>query len=221
MELAIMSSPTWKAGIRLAFLSLTASACASEVVSDEIGRPVVTMVTDLGRITLEIYEREAPLSAGSFLKFVDDDLYQDAGFYRVVSPENDNGQPLISVIQGGLLHDTESLPSVPLETTEMTGILHQDGVISLARGAPDSGSGAAFFICIGAQPSLDFGGRRNADELGFAAFGKVIEGMDVVRAIHGQDADGPSESPYTKGQILAEPVRILEAYRQRRSATVK
>ena len=82
MELAIMSSPNWKAGIRLAFLSLTASACASEVVSDEIGRPVVTMVTDLGRITLEIYEREAPLSAGSFLKFIDDDLYPIAVFCR-------------------------------------------------------------------------------------------------------------------------------------------
>jgi peptidyl-prolyl cis-trans isomerase A (cyclophilin A) len=193
----------------------------AEDLDGETGNPVVTMVTELGPITLEIYLSQAPQSAGSFLKFIDEDLYQDGGFYRVVSPENDNGQPLISVIQGGLLQDTESLPPVPLETTRMTGILHQDGVISLARGAPDSGSGAAFFICIGAQPSLDFGGKRNADGLGFAAFGKVIEGMDVVRAIHGQDADGPSESPYTKGQILAEPVRILEAHRQRRSATVR
>lgn len=216
-----MSSPNWKSGLLLASLSLTAPACASEVVSDEIGRPVVTMVTELGRITLEIYANEAPLSAGSFLKFIDEDLYQDAGFYRVVSPENDNGQPFISVIQGGLLQDTDSLPSVPLETTKTTGILHQDGVISLARGAPDSGSGAAFFICIGPQPSLDFGGKRNADGLGFAAFGRVIEGMDVVHAIHGQNADGPSESPYTKGQMLVEPVRILEAYRQPRSAAVK
>jgi peptidyl-prolyl cis-trans isomerase A (cyclophilin A) len=212
-----MSTSLWKVACLLAVVPLTAPACASAGPSSEAGNPVVTLVTELGDITLEIYESQAPQSAGSFLQYVDEDLYQDAGFYRVVSPENDNGQPVISVIQGGLLSDIEPLSPVPLETTKMTGILHQDGAISLARGAPASGSGAAFFICIGAQPSLDFGGQRNTDGLGFAAFGKVIEGMDVVLKIHGQNADGPSDSPYTQGQMLVKPVRILEAYRQGRS----
>mgnify|MGYP001819449414 FL=1 len=216
-----MNTFLWKVACLLAFVPLTAPACATAGPSGETGNPVVKLVTELGDITLEIYESRARQSAGSFLQYVDGDFYQNAGFYRVVSPENDNGQPIISVIQGGLLTDVEPLSPVPLETTKMTGILHQDGVISLARGAPGSGSGAAFFICIGAQPSLDFGGQRNADGLGFAAFGKVIEGMDIVRKIHGQNADGPSDSPYTEGQMLAKPVRILEAYRQGRSEPLK
>jgi peptidyl-prolyl cis-trans isomerase A (cyclophilin A) len=70
-----------------------------------------------------------------------------------------------------------------------------------------------FFICIGDQPGLDYGERRNADEQGFAAFGKVVDGMEVVRKINGLAAAGPSESEYTKGQILAEPVAITRVRR--------
>jgi peptidyl-prolyl cis-trans isomerase A (cyclophilin A) len=174
---------------------------------------IVKLTTDLGDIRIELYEERSPKSVGSFLSFVDAGLYEGAAFYRVVSPENDNGDPVISVIQGGLLDGDDILPGIEHETTEMTGILHQDGVISLARGAPGTGSGAAFFICIGAQPSLDFGGMRNKDGLGFAAFGKVINGMDVVRQIHAQEAQGQSESPYMEGQILSEYVVIRSAHR--------
>ena len=93
------------------------------------------------------------------------------------------------------------------------GILHTDGVISLGRTEPGTGGGGAFFICIGDQPALDFGETRNPDKLGFAAFGKVIDGMDVVRNIQQRDATAPSDSEYTAGQILAEPVLIKKAYR--------
>ena len=86
-------------------------------------------------------------------------------------------------------------------------------MISLARSEPGTGSGAAFFICIGAQPALDFGGSRNADGQGFAAFGQVIKGMDVVHAIHRREALGPSESDYMKGQMLTEFVSIRAAQR--------
>lgn len=194
-------------------LAVTASfAAASEHRTDDVA--LVTLVTELGEISVEVYESRAPLSAGSFLRYIDEGLYENAVFYRVVSPRNDRGSPVISVIQGGLLDSDEEPAGVPLETTDVTGIRHEDGTISLARSAPDSGSGAAFFICIGAQPSLDFGGRRNTDGMGFAAFGKVIAGMDVVHSIHRQDAGAPSDSAYTIGQMLTRPVKILKAFRE-------
>jgi peptidyl-prolyl cis-trans isomerase A (cyclophilin A) len=91
--------------------------------------------------------------------------------------------------------------------------LHQDGVISLARGAPGTASGAAFFICIGDQPALDFGGQRNTDGQGFATFGRVVKGMDVVHDIHQRDANAPTESEYMRGQLLTEVVKIVKARR--------
>lgn len=147
---------------------------------------------------------------------LDAELYNGAGFYRTVYPENDNGNPKISVIQGGVLPGTEGLPPVSHETTGQTGILHKDGVISLARGEVGTGGGAAFFICIGDQPSLDMGGGRavSGDGQGFAAFGRVIRGMDVVRTIHQSRPSGNTEDAYLAGQILDPPIKILRAYRK-------
>ena len=175
----------------------------------------VIIETDLGSIEIEVLIDEAPLSGGSFLAHVDAGLMNDGAFYRTVSPENDHGSPQISVIQGGLLPNAEGLPPVKHETTQQTGILHVDGVISLARGAVDTGSGAAFFICIGAQPSLDTGGGRasSGDGQGFAAFGRVTKGMNVVRKIHRSKTSQDSDDAYTAGQILDPPVRIRGAYR--------
>lgn len=173
----------------------------------------VVLETELGAITIEVYEDRAPLSSASFLAYVDAGYYDGAAFYRVVTLENDNGSPLIEVIQGGVTDEARQLPPVEHETTQETGIVHEDGVISLARSDPGTASGEAFFICIGDQPALDYGATRNPDGLGFAAFGRVIEGMDVVRAIHGRDANGPSEDPYTDGQILTSNVTIVSASR--------
>ena len=191
-------------------------ACSPDGASDPGAETLVVMETALGDITVAVDEQRAPNSAASFLEYVDKGLYKGGGFYRVVNPQNDHGNPVISVVQGGVLDGEERLKAVPLETTGATGIRHEDGVISLARGAPDSGSGAAFFICIGAQPGLDFGGQRNPDGLGFAAFGRVVQGMHVVHAIHQQSAQGASDSPYTAGQMLDEPVLISKAYRKMR-----
>lgn len=172
--------------------------------------------TEKGVIELALYPDQAPLSAGSFLAHLDAGLYAGSGFYRTVYPENDNGSPKISVIQGGVLPGTDGLPPVGHETTEQTGILHKDGVISLARSEVGTGSGAAFFICIGDQPSLDMGGGRavSGDGQGFAAFGRVISGMDVVHAIHRAKPSGDTEDAYLAGQILDPPVRIVRAYRK-------
>ena len=168
----------------------------------------VLIETDAGSFVVEVYTDQAPVSSASFLAYVDAGLYTGAVFYRTVRKDNDRGSPIIEVIQGGLLDEDRALKPVAHESTLFTGILHTDSTISLARAEPGTGGGAAFFICVGDQPGLDYGASRNPDGLGFAAFGRVIEGMDVVRAIHKMDASSPSDSEYTNGQMLTEPVRI-------------
>lgn len=173
----------------------------------------VTMTTSQGDIAIDLYLDKAPITAGNFLRLVDGGHLQGGSFYRVVSYENDNGNPKIEVIQGGLGGESES-PFGPIEheTTEQTGILHEDGVISMARGDVGTAS-SEFFICIGNQPGLDYGNLRNPDQQGFAAFGRVVSGMDVVKRINTLPADAPSESDYTRGQILSNPVDILSVRR--------
>jgi peptidyl-prolyl cis-trans isomerase A (cyclophilin A) len=167
----------------------------------------VQMKTELGEIILEIDEDAAPITAGNFLRYLDEDRFDGATFYRVVTLQNQpDNDILIEVIQGGL-GDSENhpnrLPPIRHETTRETGILHKDGVISMARNEPGT-AGAEIFICIGDQPDLDFGGLRNSDGQGFAAFGKVIEGMEVVRRTQQQPE---------KQQRLAEPVKIVSVKR--------
>lgn len=195
--------------LTLALVVFGVSSCGSS----EPKPILVEMTTDLGQFTVAVNVAAAPESSKSFLQFVDGKHYEGATFYRTVTKENDNGSPIIEVIQGGLADDASTPAPVAHETTEQTGILHKDGVISLARAEPGTGSGAAIFICIGDQPALDFGAVRNPDKQGFAAFGKVVKGMDVVRAIHQREADAPTDSPYLAGQILTEPVVIQSARR--------
>jgi peptidyl-prolyl cis-trans isomerase A (cyclophilin A) len=178
------------------------------------GEVHVVLDTDAGAIEIAVDTAHAPLSAGDFLRYVDAGLYDGAAFYRVVRADNDHGTPKIEVVQGGLTDESRALPPIAHETTRETGILHRDGTVSLARGQPGTGSGAAFFICIGDQPALDFGGTRNPDGLGFAAFGHVVRGMDVVRKIQAMKSDAPSDSPYMAGQLLTEPVVIRHARRR-------
>ena len=167
----------------------------------------VRMVTDLGVIVIELFVDKAPISSANFLAYADKGLLDGGSFYRTVSPKNDNNPATISVIQGGLNRDDSPLPSIAHETTAATGLRHTDGVISMARDAPGS-AGSEFFICLGDNPALDFGGARNKDGQGFAAFGRVVEGMDVVRAIHQAPTVSKADDPYLKGQIIEKPVKI-------------
>ncbi|NPA37749.1 MAG: peptidylprolyl isomerase [Chlorobi bacterium] len=147
--------------------------------------PEVVMETPYGDIVIEIYEDKAPVTASNFMRYVDEDRFKDAVFYRVVTPDNQPDNDVkIEVIQGGLFDDNhpDALPPITHETTQETGINHLDGTISMARNEPGTAS-SEFFICVGDQPELDFGGRRNPDGQGFAAFGRVVEGMDVVKKI--------------------------------------
>lgn len=178
------------------------------IFSGGTGNPTVLIKTELGDITIEIYEKDAPITAVNFLKYVDEGRYKDGCFYRVVTMANQpNNDIKIEVIQGGLSSETQGnmLPPIEHETTDRTGILHKDGVISMARSKPGTAT-SEFFICVGDQPELDFGGNRNPDGQGFAAFGKVIAGMDVVNKIHQQPVDG---------QMLDPRIKILEIVRSK------
>jgi peptidyl-prolyl cis-trans isomerase A (cyclophilin A) len=162
--------------------------------------PRVLIKTELGDITVDIYEKDAPITAANFLKYVGNNLFDGATFYRVVTMDNQpNNDVKIEVIQGGLGfgESEERFPPIEHETTVRTRIKHKDGVISMARNEPGSAS-SEIFICINDQPELDFGGQRNPDGQGFAAFGKVIEGMDVVRKIQQQPAEGQMLNPKIK-----------------------
>ena len=172
----------------------------------------VLMTTSLGEIEMEIYTDAAPITATNFMRLVDGSHLDGGSFYRAVSPKNDNGSPIISVIQGGLGDAEGPYPPIAHETTADTGLLHVDGAVSMARA--DIGTASTeLFICIGDQPALDFGATRNPDGQGFAVFGRVVKGMDVVKAIHTQPADAPTESAYTAGQILEQPVAIISVRR--------
>lgn len=172
----------------------------------------VTLDTARGAIEIELYSNSAPITVENFLRYVDGGYYDGASFYRTVSPSNDNGSPVISVIQGGRGDAPSPFAPIEHETTQRTGVLHLDGTISMARGGPGTAA-SEFFICIGDQPALDFDALRNPDGLGFAAFGRVVSGMDVVRAIHAAPADASTDDEYVRGQMLEAPIVISAARR--------
>ncbi|MFZ0454507.1 MAG: peptidylprolyl isomerase [Ignavibacteriaceae bacterium] len=166
--------------------------------------PLVLIKTEMGNIEVEIYQNKAPISAGNFLNCVDGGVYKDSYFYRTVTPNNQPDDDIkIEVIQGGLLDKADDYPPIKHETTKKTGILHKDGTISYARNEPGTAT-TEFFICIGNQPELDYGGKRNPDRQGFAAFGRVVKGMDIVRKIHKQPAEK---------QMLKPKIRIFNIER--------
>ena len=159
-------------------------ACESEK------NPTIIMETSLGTITLQLFPKKAPNTVKNFLSYIEQNRYNECHFYRVV---HSNNQPenkiLIEVIQGGLGIDKHplELKSIIHENTDQTNILHKNGTISMARLEPGTAS-SEFFICINDQPELDFGGKRNPDGQGFAAFGQVIKGMEIVRTIQMMDS---------------------------------
>lgn len=170
--------------------------------------PLVCVSTELGDISIEVYVDKAPITAKNFLRYVDEHRFKPASFYRVVRLNNQPHNDIkIEVIQGGIgfVESEMRLPSIAHERTDRTGIVHKEGTVSMARREPGTAS-SEFFICIGDQPELDFGGKRNPDGQGFAAFGRVTQGMDVVRTIHQQPAEG---------QMLISPIQITQFERIR------
>ena len=181
----------------------------------------IVIETAFGEIAIQLATARAPRTVANFLAYVDAGLYDGGRFHRTVRLDNQSNANLrkeaigagidagadrtrlpnddiaIEVIQGGINPERAGELSAPivLERTSETGLAHVDGTISMARLTPDSAV-SDFFICINDQPALDFGGQRNPDGQGFAAFGQVTSGMDVVRAIQGQPSDGQALDPH-------------------------
>jgi peptidyl-prolyl cis-trans isomerase A (cyclophilin A) len=157
--------------------------------------PRVRIVSAVGDIDLEIALDKAPLSAANFLRYVDARLYDGTSFFRTVTMANQPDNPVkIEVIQGGDVPEAKAFTAIAHETTAVTGLRHLDGSVSMARAEPGTAS-SNFFICLGDQPELDFNGRRNPDGQGFAVFGQVVVGMEVVRRIHSAPCDKQSLTP--------------------------
>src|SRR6266568_3252311 len=166
----------------------------------------VLIQTEKGDIEVELNAAEAPITVANFLKYVDAKLYDGGRFHRTVKPDNQPDNKIkIEVIQGGINPDKtkEEWPTIKLERTRDTKLSHKDGTVSMARDGPDTAT-SDFFICIGDQPELDFGGKRNPDGQGFAAFGRVVKGMDKVKKIQAAPAED---------QSLAPPIKILKIIR--------
>ena len=170
-------------------------------------------MTDLGEFVISVDLRRAPLSSGAFLQQVGAGRFDGGQFWRSVKYDTDRGEPPIEVIQASIAEPFEAA-FVEHEPTSRTGLRHTDGVVSLPRaeGTPSSASG--FFITIGDQPPLDAGSERIADREGFAAFGRVIDGMDLVREIHSRETSSGAPSGFLVGQMLKQPIRILRAAEQ-------
>jgi peptidyl-prolyl cis-trans isomerase A (cyclophilin A) len=179
---------------------LFAGACLfSSCTHKKYKEPTIEIKTNFGDIVVELYPEKAPKTVAAFLSYVDSGYYKNGSFYRVLKEEDQPSNAFKSqLIQGGIWQSQYkkqlSLPGIPHETTRQTGILHKNGAISLARTAPGTAN-TEFFICIGDQPAYDYGGSANSDGQGFAAFGKVIEGMDVVKQIHDQPDNQTNFTP--------------------------
>lgn len=161
--------------------------------------PTVKVQTLFGSIIMELYPEKAPLSVAAFLKNVESGAYKNSNFYRVMKAEDlPSSVEKTELIQGGIHYSNptlvKELGKIALETTEQTGLHHEAGSVSLARSTEES-SASEFFISLNKSPAFDFGGSSHTDKQGYAVFGKVIEGMDVVRKIHAQSSNGAAFTP--------------------------
>ncbi|MFD1611413.1 peptidylprolyl isomerase [Sphingomonas tabacisoli] len=185
-----------------AFFSLLLALLATPALA----APRVAIKTSLGTILVEVNERAAPISSKNFLRYVDAGKLDGTTFYRAARSPS---APQFGLIQGGIDHDMRrAFFSIDHEPTSKTGLKHVDGTLSMARNAPGTAMGD-FFICVGAQPSLDARGNYP----GYAAFGRVISGMGVVKKILAAPTWVGRGSGALKGQMMMKRVPIISAKR--------
>ncbi len=203
LPLLFPSNKNWTL-FTLLFFFLSLPSCDEETFPE----PTVKIETNFGDIYVQLFPGKAPKTVSAFLGYADAGLYKESSFYRVLKEEDQPSSSFKSeLIQGGLWQARSSelakLRGIEHEPTTLTGLLHENGTISLAR--TDTGTATSeFFICIGKQPAYDFGGAANPDGQGFAAFGKVVKGMDVVKAIHSEPNDETN---------FQDPVEIIDITR--------
>jgi peptidyl-prolyl cis-trans isomerase A (cyclophilin A) len=198
-----------------ATLALSVTLATATLLQAQGAKPVrVRVQTALGDIVLELDPAKAPGTTANFLRYVDAGHYDGGTFHRTVKMDNQPESTIkIEVIQAGVSEKLakQGFPAIPLERTSITGLKHVDGAVSMARGTADSAT-SGWFICINDQPSLDFGGQRNPDGQGFAAFGRVVSGMDVVRKIQ-QAPSSADRKTNTEAQKLTPPIAISKVSR--------
>jgi len=168
-------------------------------------KPHVAIQTDHGTIVVELEDKKAPITSANFLRYVDARKYDGGTFYRASRIKGVKGA---GSIQGGPPDRVRRFAPIAHESTRQTGIKHRAGTISMARNAPGTAT-CDFFICASPQPYLDAHPGAAGDNQGFAAFGGVVQGLDVVKKILALKADGPALYPAMKGQMLNPPVKII------------
>lgn len=190
----------------IAALVLPTATMAQEAESAPL--PRVIMQTSAGTIVIEVNDRAAPITGGNFLKYVDEKRFDGTSFYRAMT-----AGPGVGLVQGGTNNDpARVLPPIAHEPTTQTGLSHRDGAISMARYAPGSATGD-FFISVGPLLSYDAGRPYSVDADGFAVFGKVVEGMDAVRAILAAPTSPTEGEGVMLGQMLEPRITIVSATR--------
>ena len=195
----------------LAVILVLASVASQTLIPAQF--PIVVFQTEKGTVEMEVDSVRAPVSAANFLKYVEAGFYDGGNVNRSVRPDNTVRRDVeIQVIQFQIdpARRAEQFAPIPLERTSLTGLRHVDGALSMARSGPDTAT-ASFSIVIGDQPEMDFGGQRNPDGQGFAVFGRVIRGMDVVKEI--QASPTGAKGPYGT-ESLMPPIKIFKAYRR-------
>ena len=196
---------------RRALIALSAALLATPALA-QAANPKVRLHTPEGDIVLELYADKAPITAKNFLRYVDTKRLDGATFYRSSTPPGDKSFEY-GILQGGLGTDPKKLfPPIAHESTLKTGLSHTDGTISMTRWAPGTAT-ANFSICVGDQTYLDADPKDPKGNPGYAAFGKVVEGMDVVKKILAEPRDPDKGAGVMKGEMLKKPVPILTARR--------
>jgi peptidyl-prolyl cis-trans isomerase A (cyclophilin A) len=189
-------------------LCVAASPALAQPAAPPPGTARVALETSAGTILVELETKRAPKTSANFLRYVDGKRLNGTAFYRALKV-----QPGYGLVQGGVRYDPKRvLPPIAHEPTTLTGLSHGDGTISMARAAPGTAT-ADFFICVGAMPSMDAHPDQAGDNQGFAAFGHVVEGMEIIRAMLDAPTSPTEGVGVMKGQMLSPPIRIIAAHR--------
>jgi len=202
---------------RLALLASLAFALVAAAPPKRAPKPAplgdtvrVVLTTELGAITVDLHHKRAPVTVENFVRYVDGKRFDGIVFYRTMRlawGTQPNG-----LVQAGTRGDPKRvLPPIKHEPTSETGVLHKAGAISMARFAPGTATGD-FSILLSDMPGLDAGGMPS-DPAGYAAFGRVAEGFDVVARIYAEPLSPTEGQGVLKGQMIAKPVKILTVRR--------
>jgi peptidyl-prolyl cis-trans isomerase A (cyclophilin A) len=190
-------------------LLAVAAALAARPALAQAPRPRVRLETEKGVVMVELADDRAPITVANFLRYVDARRMDGAVFFRASRAP---GAPTVGFVQAGVKDPAKLYPPIAHESTVATGLKHLDGTLSMARLAPGTAA-SDFTICCGEAPHLDANPEAPGDNLGYAAFGQVVEGMDVVRAILAMPTVGGAQNAVMEGQIIDPPVRIVSARR--------